>query len=194
MRLMQGSVKCRFSLFNSITFSVNFKFLFVQILKILYHKWLIYKKVAPLISPPILFVSASSLSFSNFGIWVQTCLHMFHLTMKHTQKEISLDLLSLKSCPVSLPLTIPSNLYKLSPLAHISLLLNPLRFDIDFITWSELYILLKLPVASILMNAIDSSLFNSPLTVTISIWHSRSFLCKSSLCFDSCYFFSFAFS
>lgn len=114
-----------------------------------------------MISPPPFFVSTSSLSFSNFGIWVQTCVHMLHLIMEHTQKEISLDLTSVKSLSCfSFSHHIARHLCKLSSLDYLSLLLSPLRFDIDSVTLSELHIFLKLLVASMLMNVMDFSLLN----------------------------------
>ena len=96
-----------------------------------------------------------------FLILVFGCRHAFMcciLQWNTLKKKFPLTSHLWSHCPVSLPLTITSNLYKLSPLAHPSLLLSPLRLDIDSLL-SELHILLKLLVASMLMNVMKSSLF-----------------------------------
>lgn len=107
---------------------------------------------------------------------------MLHLIMEHTQKEISLDLTSVKSLSCfSFSHHIARHLCKLSPLDYLSLLLSPLRFDIDSVTLSELHIFLKLLVASMLMNVMDFSLLNYFITAFDIVDHF--FLCVSSLCF-----------
>lgn len=141
-----------------------------------------------------------------FLLLVSVCRHAFTCPIlqwnetKHTHGETPWHHISLQSLSDFSASCSKMYLYELSLLAHLCLLLSPLRFDTDFTVLSELHILLisRSLIAFMLMNLVDSSL-DSHLTVS-NIWHNGPFLCESSFSFCDttysygCSFSSFSFS